>query len=557
MKVLLTTINSKYIHQNLAIRLLYALNKDYKGLNWKEFINKDSTDEIASYCANYQVITFSCYIWNISKTLEVAAQIKHQNPDSLILFGGPEVSYEWEEIIKLDTVDFIITGEGELPFSQFLKSFPNLENVPALIWKKKGQIIENQPDDIFDLENLADINPYSEDSPEELKTKISYIETSRGCPHTCEFCLAGLDNKVRYLPKQSIEANLLYLMKNGKVIKFLDRTFNTHPKFAISIFKFILENYTPGNVFQFEIKADIIQNELIAFIREHVPKGIFRFEIGIQTLNEKSNKDIRRRQNFDNIREFIAQVSDKIELHLDLIVGLPQDYWNDIKFSFEEVFKLYAPELQLGFLKFLKGTPVRNTCQMHGAIFQSAAPYEIIKNNYLSENELDELRLLEKALDIYWNKKRTLNTLRYIAEHYSVFKFLLGLGKYFNSQKGFLKYNLNDVYSIIYDYAKQHFHEDNFIAELIAIDYYLQSNIKPKTLFVSEIDRKQKYLLLDKLRLNHNKFRYIVFSVNAQTINFLQENGTKKDYDLAIFQYDGVNSPALLFANAKAETMNF
>jgi len=156
---------------------------------------------------------------------------------------------------------------------------------------------------------------------------------------------------------------------------------------------------------------------------------------------------------------------------------------------------------------------------------------------------------LEKALDIYWNKKRTLNTLRYIARHYSTFEFLLGLGKYFYSQKGFLKYNLNDVYSIIYDYTNLHFSENNLISELIAIDYYLQSKIKPKTLFISEIDRKQKYQLLDNLGLNHNKFRYIIFPIESQTATFLSSTGTTSTNNLAILQYDGISSPILIFSH--------
>ncbi|MDF1548542.1 MAG: radical SAM protein [Bacteroidales bacterium] len=549
MNILLTTINSKYIHQNLAIRLLYALNKDFPGLNWREFINKDGVDEIASYCSNYQLVAFSCYIWNITKILAVATKIKLLNPDCKILLGGPEVSYEWQEIIELADIDYIIQGEGEVPFSSFLKSFPYLENVPALVWKKEGIVIQNSASCIFDLQHLEDINPYIYDSDEDLKTKICYIETSRGCPHTCEFCLAGLDNKVRYLPQKNIESNLLYLIENGKTIKFLDRTFNTNPKFAISIFNIILRNYKPGNIFQFEVKADILQNELIKFIREQVPKGIFRFEIGIQTLNSKSNKDVKRKQNFENIRKFVEKISDKVELHLDLIVGLPYDYLADIKYSFEEVFKLFAPELQLGFLKFLKGTPIRTNYQLHDYKFNHLPPYQIIESKYLSKAAINKITILEKALEIYWNKKRTIHTLKYIASNYAIFDFLQGLGKYFETKYGFGKYDLNEIYSGIYEYSKLNFPENDILPQLIALDYYQQYKVQPKTQFHQEIDRPLKYKILNDLHLNHNKFRFLVLSFNFNIKKYLEKNIVELADYLLIIQYNGVSLPQLIFCN--------
>lgn len=549
MNILLTTINSKYIHQNLAIRLLYALNKDHKGLSWREFINKDGVDEIAAYCANYQIVAFSCYIWNITKILAVATKIKLLNPDCKVLLGGPEVSYEWQEIIELADIDYIIQGEGEGPFASFLKSFPNLENVPSLIWKKYGKVIENKTSCVFDLQYLENINPYIYDSDKDLKTKICYIETSRGCPHTCEFCLAALDNKVRYLPQKNIETNLLYLMEKGRVIKFLDRTFNTHPKFAISIFKFVLENYKPENIFQFEIKADILQNELIEFIREQVPKGIFRFEIGIQTLNLKSNKDVKRKQNFENIRKLVEKISDKVELHLDLIVGLPYDYLEDIKYSFEEVFKLFAPELQLGFLKFLKGTPIRTNYKLHDYKFNLRPPYQIIESKYLSKAAINKITILEKALEIYWNKKRTIHTLKYIASNYAIFDFLQGLGKYFETKYGFGKYDLNEIYSGIYDYSKLNFPENDILPQLIALDYYQQYKVQPKTQFHQEIDRPLKYKILNDLHLNHNKFRFIVLPFNFNIKKYLEKNIVETADYLLIIQYNGVSLPQLIFCN--------
>ena len=360
--ILLTTLNAKYIHTNLAIRLLYDLNKEFEGLEWKEFTIKEDQQEVAAYCAQYQIVAFSCYIWNITQTLEVCEKIKALNPDTKILLGGPEVSYEWEAVIALNSVDFIITGEGEIPFREFLTNYPNVHPVPSLVRKENDEVFYNPEVRNFDLNNYQGLMPYANEDPESLKNKVLYLETSRGCPYKCEFCLASLDNKVRYLPIETIKETLLFMMQNGKVIKFLDRTFNVKKLFTIDIFQFILDNHRPGNVFQFEITADIIHPDIVSFIREKVPKGLFRFEIGIQTVNQKANLEVQRKQNFNKHKEIVKKLDDLIEMHLDLIVGLPFDYWDDIKYSIEEVFKLFPPELQLGFLKFLKDLP---TCFNH------------------------------------------------------------------------------------------------------------------------------------------------------------------------------------------------
>jgi anaerobic magnesium-protoporphyrin IX monomethyl ester cyclase len=547
MKILLTTINSKYIHQNLAIRLLFELNKKYKEISWKEFINKDDIEEIAAYCANYQLVAFSCYIWNITKILETSTKIKSLNPGCKILLGGPEVSFDWQELINLKEIDFIIIGEGEIPFTSFLNFYPDFEKIPALVWKKDGVVVENSASEFFNLQSLSEINPYSNEPAEELKRKICYIEASRGCPHCCEFCLAGLQNRIRYLPIEAIQSNLLFLIGNGRTIKFLDRTFNTNPKYAISIFKFIIDNYRPGNIFQFEIKADIVQNELIEFINNNVPKGIFRFEIGIQTLNAKSNKEIKRAQNFDNIKKFIESISDRIEIHLDLIVGLPYDYWDDIKYSFEEVFKLFAPELQLGFLKFLKGTPIRENYREHAYKFNKLPPYQIIESNYLTENEIIKILLIEQVLDIYWNKKRTLRTLKYIALNYSIFDFLLGLGKYFDEKTGFSKYDLNEIYINIHEFSKQYYPENIIIPQLISLDYYLQYKVKPKIRFLPELEKPMRTNIFKEYRLNHHKFRYIIHPINFKLDRYFNENVIEFSDDLLIVQYDGEKKATLVF----------
>jgi len=542
MKVLLTTLNAKYIHTNLAIRLLYELNYEkHEGLAWKEFNIKENRDEVAEKCAVYDVVAFSCYIWNITQTLDVCNKIKQLNSNTKILLGGPEVSYEFEDVIALDYVDYIIVGEGETAFEEFLEFYPNPELVSNLVWKSEAEVKKNKMAPMFDLKRFENSMPYRFDNPEELANKVLYIETSRGCPYKCEFCLASLDNKVRYLPDASIKATLLHMMEHGKVVKFLDRTFNIKKDFTIDIFKFILENHRPQNVFQFEITADILHPDIIQFIHDKVPDNLFRFEIGIQTVNQKANLEVKRKQSFEKTTSIIKQLDYKVEMHLDLIVGMALDYWEDTKYSFEEVFKLFAPEMQLGFLKFLKGTPVRDKAEQYGFKYDQNPPYQIIESNYLSKEQLHQIVELEHALEIYWNGKKATNTLRYVTHHYSIFEFLLGLGHFFGTQKDFHKYSLTDVFDIITLYSQNIYPDDVVLKQMIAIDYYLHFKVKPKGLFLEEIEFTVKNKLIDELKLNHHKYRYVVLPLDFDFKTFSSEQKIVHENKHLIIQYNGTS----------------
>ncbi len=544
--ILLTTLNAKYIHLNLAVRLLFDLNRKKGGLAWKEYTIKDDFQQIAREMSTYDVVCFSCYIWNITQTLEVAEILKSLNPGIKILLGGPEVSYEWEPVIALPCVDYIITGEGEIPFGAFMDNYPDLQAVPNLIYKREGHIHYQKQSVQFDLRLLEHRNPYQYDLPEDLYNKVSYIETSRGCPYKCEFCLASLDNKVRYLPMDTIKNNLLYLMKHGRVIKFLDRTFNVKKDFTLELFDFILAHHKPGNVFQFEITADIVHPDIIRFIQDRVPKGLFRFEIGIQTVNQESNREVSRKQNFDKTAGVIKQLDQVIDMHLDLIVGLPLEYWKDLKFSFESTFKLYPPELQLGFLKFLKGTPVREKYERYGYEFDPNPPYQIIRSNFMSKEELDNIILLENALEIYWNKHRALNTLKYVAECYSIFDFLQELGTFFASRSLFHRHTLKDVFQILFDFTNEFCAEDRVLKDLVVMDYYLYHKQKPQDIFGVEGDRRFINKCIEELGLNHHKFRFIIWPITFDLSKFIHSTAVEKATDRIIIVFDGRSKSRLL-----------
>jgi radical SAM superfamily enzyme YgiQ (UPF0313 family) len=539
---------------NLAIRLLYGLNKNHEGLAWREFAIKEKPEEIANACAQYEVVAFSCYIWNITQTLAVAKLLKQLNPSIKIMLGGPEVSYDWDAVIALPEVDFIIVGEGEIPFAQFLNQYPNVDGIANLVYKDASGKMHYLPSGVsFDINELAQLNPYRFEPSEALINKVAYIETSRGCPYKCEFCLASLDNKVRYLPMETIKANLLYLMQHGKVIKFLDRTFNVKKDFTLEVFQFILDHHKPGNVFQFEITADIVHPDIIAFIHEKVPKGLFRFEIGIQTVNQKANLEVSRKQNFEKTKGVILKLRDYVDMHLDLIVGLPLDYLKDIAYSFEQVFALHPPELQLGFLKFLKGTPVREKYEQYGFRFDPNPPYQIIESNYLSKEELHQVTLLEEALELYWNKARARNTLLYAETLGSIFTFLTELGAWFNQKNDFHKHSLNDSFNLLQSFCAARYPTDVYLQELIAIDYYLHFKVKPQAQYLQEVERPLKAQVLKELNANHHKYRHIVLPISFNFTHFVNTQILLSEPNNLCIQYNGTEKAVLLLSNNEYE----
>lgn len=546
-KFLLTTLNAKYIHLNLAIRILYDLNHDKADIEWSEHTIKSDFNEVAQACAPYDVVCFSCYIWNISQTLAVCDIIKTINPNVKILLGGPEVSYEWENVILHAAVDYLILGEGEIPFQQFVTNYPNVKGIPNLVTKANYTNIHPTPIDCnFSLINLANRNPYQYDAPADLRNKVCYIETSRGCPYKCEYCLASLDNNVRSLPIDTVKSNLNYLMEHGRIIKFLDRTFNLKKDFTIDLFQFILDNHKPGNIFQFEITADIIHRDIINFIHEKVPAGLFRFEIGVQTVNQESNKEVGRKQDFAKTSDVVNQLKEKIEMHLDLIVGLPFEYFSDLKYSFDATFALYPDELQLGFLKFLKGTPLRINHEKYGYKFDENAPYEIMESQFMSPLELHKATLVEKALDMYWNKKRAVNTLHYVSSTGSIFEFLLGLGEYFEAHYQFHKHALLDIYEALCKYAQLAHTDDEVLLQLIYLDYYSYSKIKPHDLFRLEPDKKEQNTALTELGLNIHQFRYAYFPVSFDVKHWLNNFEIKEKNNMLIVRYTGRDKPVIL-----------
>ena len=272
-------------------------------------------------------------------------------------------------------------------------------------------------------------------------------------------------------------------------------------------------------------------------------------------MNKKANLEVQRKQNFIKTAAIVKQLDDIVEMHLDLIVGLPFDYWDDVKYSIEEVFKLYPPELQLGFLKFLKGTALRDK-EEHGFVFEHEPPYQLIESKYLSKEELHDIVKLEHALEIYWNKKRTIVSLKYVTEHYSIFEFLLELGKFFGRKREYHKYTLSDVYEIILDFAEKNYPEDDILKQLICLDYYSYYKVKPKAFGSLETDKSKLSKILNNYNTDKSLGRYIGLDFNFDIMNYLIGNPIIRKDNTLILKYNGKDKAEIINQNLIEEQFN-
>ncbi len=502
MKVLLVSINAKYIHTNNAVRLLKANSSFHPEI--LEYTIKDNLEEIAREINLYNadVIALSVYIWNVNIFLDLIPKLYLDNKK--LILGGPEVSYDANHFLTNTVADFIIRGEGEIAFENLLTAIDqntSVTNISNIAYKDNGKIVVNNIEEIKDLTKLKLPYYFKEDIPH-IKNRVNYIESSRGCPYHCSYCLSSLEKTVRFFDTNEVKKALLYLIENGaKTVKFLDRTFNAN-KSTLDLLKYIIEidnNYT---VFQFEITGDVLDIEIIKFLNKHARKGLFRFEIGIQSTNTKTNELVDRHQNnqklFDNVK--LIEEGNVIDCHLDLIAGLPLENKESFKNTFDEVFTLGSKELQLGFLKMLRGTKIRKESAKYDYKFKQTAPYEITENSVLSPEDIEEIHLVEHMLEIYHNKGYfRKNMLQLLLSKESTYCFLKQIGD------DYMKYNYNMHGYQIEDVYKRVFpHLSDQERHLILQDYLERSKIKPKIFFENNITKQQKKAVFEKLRQSHN-----------------------------------------------------
>lgn len=505
MKTVLTTLNAKYIHTSLALRWLYVVNKDRFDLSFSEYTIKENPEMIANEIleTNCDVVGISVSIWNVEQSRQLASLLKKQNPEIVIIVGGPEVSYEPAYFLNNWEIDYVISGEGEFVLGELLDAITNNQaiNIDGVSSKDKISPIAVKAD----IEKLVAFpSPYQlEEDRNDLKNRLIYFESSRGCPYQCQYCLSSLDRGVRYFPQEYIAENLKYIIdSDAKLIKFLDRTFNLNKKHTAFVFNFLLRNYRPGLSIQFEIYADLLNEKMLDFLNEKVPPNYFRFEIGIQSTHEPTNEAVKRRQDFPLLAHNIRRLIDggKIDLHLDLIAGLPYESYDRFVKSFNDVFSLGAKEVQLGFLKLLRGTALRIGAPAFGYVYDENPPYEIIKNNDISETELDRIRDAEHALEKFWNSGRfpkTMNRLVFNEFKGKYFELFDEIGQFYNfHQLPHMGYQLEDLFR----YFNRFLASRNIDAsDTLRDDYYSNFKIRPTGYWTDNIIGKERRKLLQRI----------------------------------------------------------
>ncbi|GKZ03308.1 B12-binding domain-containing radical SAM protein [Paraclostridium bifermentans] len=502
MKILLTTLNSKFIHTNLAIRYLNQMVKDIEDIDVdiREYTINNELDFILKdiYANNYDVILFSTYIWNVNDIVKICNNLKKVNKNVKIALGGPEVTYDSEESMKkYDFVDYILYGEGELVFRDFVKSLKgdiDIKDVNGIVYRNNGDIVKNKP--MKDIENLDIIpSPYVDLNKAEYENRIVYYETSRGCPFNCQYCLSSTLQGLRYFSIDRVKSDLKALI-DARVsqIKFIDRTFNANKKFAMEIMQFLMENDNDYTTYHFEVTAHLLTEDMLEFLKE-CKEGLFQFEIGVQTTNEKVLEAVGRRDDFSKLSYVVQKIASyrNIHQHLDLIAGLPYEDYNSFENSFNDVFNLGIEHLQLGFLKMIKGTGIRNNADEHEFRYKDYPPYEVLYNKYITYNEILKLKDIEEILERYFNSKNFVLSMRYIIHNYykeSPFKFFEDFATYFDKNGYFnMSQGKNQLYKILLDFYTEKINKNiELFTEIIKYDYISLGKTSNVPGFMSKIE---------------------------------------------------------------------
>lgn len=453
MRLLLTTLNSQFVHTALAIRYLREALKripafDQWEIRCEEFTINDHWPQIAAEIQEMHpdVVGFSCYIWNIKETISIARRLKQFNPDCTILFGGPEATYRAEELIRTYSwLDGVVAGEAEETLPLLLQQIAGGETtgefVPGFVTRGNS----NRAAASILIPQLNDLQqmpfPYTEEELAHPKGRIFYYESSRGCPYACQYCLSSVEKGVRSLPLERVFDDLRRFMAAGvQQVKFVDRTFNTNRARAREIWQFLINEAStlPIN-FHFELAADLLGEEDVELLRQ-APQGLFQFEIGIQSTNHKTLSLVQRPMDFEQITAFVQAMkqSAAIHIHLDLIAGLPGENWQSFVKSFDDVYALGAEYLQLGFLKLLPGTGLHRDAAQYGIVYDCEAPYEVLSTSWLSCDELLRLHRIEELLQRYGNSGRYHHTLQRLLQQFtSPFAFYAAMEEFWQQQKWF------------------------------------------------------------------------------------------------------------------------
>ncbi len=534
-KNLLVAVNAKFSHSSLAIRYLRneikynkPILKEYTINNIYSFVLDDILKEEPN------IVSFSCYIWNIEYILKLVKDIKALSKDIMIILGGPEVSYDMDEILKDNVdVDIIIYGEGELTYRELinylydsnLKIDEKIKDILGIAFRYKNEIVVNNKREL--IKNLDDIKfPY--DDFNEFENKRIYYESSRGCPYNCSYCLSSTTGKLRYFSLERVKKDLkIFLDNNLMQVKFIDRTFNASRSRTLEIFKFLNENDNNITNFHFEMVAELLDDKIIDYLK-NVRPGLFQFEIGVQSTNKKTIEAINRNLLYENLSKKVKDI-ENVHLHLDLIAGLPFENFDSFINSLDDLLNLGVDKIQLGFLKLLRGSEIRINKDMYDYRFMKNPPYEVFSNKFISYKEILKLKDIEEIIELYYNSKLFKGSIDKISELYYTKNVLLyvDLAKFFRDNNYFgVKFKMNRLYEILYEFICDRFEDDNkeIIFSYIKHDYYLNNKKRVFSIFSDENFNVKKYyfVLRDKLNKKTNIKNYAItkFSKNIFDNNF-------------------------------------
>ena len=546
MKITLTAINSKFIHSNLAVRYLKSFTRDINyDCKIREFSINDREEKILEEIIKESpdVVAFSTYIWNIEMIKRLSNLIKMVDESIEILYGGPEVSYDSQNILKELNGEYIIEGEGEKTYREFVEyklGERDINSIRGLYYKIDGDIAFNGKRPLMNMNEI--VFPYEED--ENLDNKIVYYEASRGCPFNCKYCLSSTVHGVRFLDVERVKKELKYFIdKEVRLVKFVDRTFNCNHKFTMAIWEFLI-NQDTNTQFHFEISADILKSEELELLRK-APKDRFQFEVGVQTTNDDVLNRINRFVNFSDIKEKVDELLQirNIKQHLDLIAGLPGEDYTSFKKSFNDVYSIEPEEIQLGFLKLLRGSSMREEAEDYGMKYSPYPPYEILKTKDISYHELLKLKKVEAMVDKYYNSQKFNNIIKYFVKKFETpFDFYYELGDYFE-KKGYFNRNIgnNEYYRVFLDFNMEILKEDNSILkEILRFDYLKFNKKRGIPDFIKRnIDKEDEERIKEKLRDKYSFKEYYLESFNININKFAKDSLIVDEKDYYLFGYGG------------------
>ena len=496
MKILLAACNAKYIHSNLAVYDLQAYASDYADhIVLKEYTINQQKDDIMRdiYLEHPDVVCVSCYIWNLSFVKELMADLIKILPGADFWAGGPEVSYDAEKFLT-ENSEFkgVMVGEGEETFKELAgyyveKNPQNLKDMTGICYRDGDQIIHNGWRQIMDLSSI----PFIYKDLSEFKNRIIYYESSRGCPFSCSYCLSSIDKKLRFRDTETVKKELQFFIEN-KVpqVKFVDRTFNCKHDHAMAIWKYINEHDNGVTNFHFEISADLLREEELQEMSTMRP-GLIQLEIGVQSTNPDTIKAIHRTMDFEKLKGIVDRIHSfgNIHQHLDLIAGLPYEDYDSFRNSFNDVYALKPQQLQLGFLKVLKGSHMMEMCREYGIVYKTQEPYEVLSTKWLDYDHVLKLKTVENMVEVYYNSGQFQNTLEYLENFFpDAFSIYERLGSFY-MEKGYgdVSHTRMRRYEILLEFLEDmpEISVDQ-VKDQMVYDLYLRENLKSRPGFARD-----------------------------------------------------------------------